>query len=204
MELSEVVARRRMIRRYRPDPVAPAVIERVVDTARRGPSAGFAQATSFVVVTDAALRRRLADVCGEARHVARGQQPWLSVAPVHVVPCADPGAYRRRYAEPDKAGGRGPDEWAVPWWWVDAGAALMLLLVAAVDAGLGAGLLDISDPHGVRATLRIPDDIDPLGVVTLGYAADDQPPSSGTRRPRRPLTAQLHWQRWHARPAGDR
>ena len=202
MELGEVVARRRMIRRYRPDPVDPAVIADVIDTARRAPSAGFAQGTAFVVVTDDALRRQLAEVCGEPRHVARGRRPWLSVAPVHVVPCVQPAVYHRRYAEPDKAGGRGPDDWAVPWWWVDAGAALMLLLLAAVDAGLGGGLLDVADPHGVRAALRIPDDVAPLGLVTLGYAVDEQPPSSATRRPRRPLSAQLHWQRWPAPPTG--
>lgn len=204
MEFSEVVARRRMIRRYRPDPVDPAVVERIIDTARRGPSAGFTQGTSFVVVTDDALRGRLAAVCGEARHVARGRLPWLSVAPVHIVPCVHASAYRRRYAAPDKAGGRGPDDWAVPWWWVDGGAALMLLLLAAVDADLGAGLLDIARPDGVRTTLGIPDDVEPLGLVTLGYPADEQPPSSGTRRPRRPLDAQLHWQHWRGDGSGVR
>lgn len=196
MELREVVARRRMVRRYHPDPVEPAVVDRIVDTARRGPSAGFAQGTSFVVVTDAASRRRIAELCDEPGHVARGRRPWVSVAPVHIVPCVRPSTYRERYAEPDKAGGRGPDDWAVPFWWVDGGAALMLLLLAAVDEGLGAGLLDIADRDGVRGLLGIPADVEPVGLVTIGHPADDQPPSSGTRRPRRPLASHLHRDRW--------
>lgn len=204
MDFGEVVTRRRMIRRYRTDPVDPAIVEHVVDTARRGPSAGFTQGTAFVVVTDEDARHRLAELCGEAEHVARGRLPWLSVAPVHVLPCVRVAAYRARYAEPDKAGGRGPDEWSVPYWWVDAGAAVMLMLLAAVDAGLGAGLLDIADRDGVRQALGIPADVDPVGLVTLGYPADEQPPSSATHRPRRRLSDQLHWQRWHARPAGGR
>lgn len=196
MEFSDVVSRRRMIRRYRPDPVDPDVLAAVVATARRGPSAGFSQGIAFVVVTDDAIRRRLADACGEPAHAARGRAPWLSVAPAHVVPCVRADDYRRRYAEADKAASPGPDGWAVPFWWVDGGAALMLLLLAAVDAGLGAGLLDIADREGVRNLLAIPADVEPLGLVTLGHPADDQPPSSATRRPRRPLDEQLHWQRW--------
>jgi nitroreductase len=72
----------------------------------------------------------------------------------------------------------------------------MLLLLAAVDAGLGAGLLDIADRAGVRALLDIPPDVEPLGLVTLGHPADMQPSSSASRRARRPLAEQLHWQRW--------
>lgn len=196
MEFADVVARRRMIRRYRPDPVDPDVVRRVIATACRGPSAGFSQGLAFVVVTDGQRRTRIAELCDEPAWVARGAVPWLSTAPVHVVPCVRRADYDARYAAPDKARSRAPRQWAVPFWWVDGGAALMLLLLAAVDEGLGAGLLDIADRAGVRALLDLPSDVEPLGLVTLGHAADDQPPSSASRRPRRPLAEQLHWQRW--------
>lgn len=196
MQFAEAVARRRMVRRYRPDAVDRAVVERIVATACRGPSAGFSQGQAFVVVTDPDRRARIAELCDEPAYVARGAAPWVSVAPVHVVPCVRRADYEARYAEADKAGSRGPQRWAVPFWWVDGGAALMLLLLAAVDEGLGAGLLDIADREGIRALLEIPFDVEPLGLVTLGYAADTQPPSSATRRPRRPLVEQVFWQRW--------
>lgn len=201
MQFAEVVARRRMVRRYRPDPVDVDVLVRLVDTARRAPSAGHTQAQAFVVVTDADLRARIAAVCDEPTWVARGREPWLSVAPAHVVPCVRVADYEQRYAAPDKADSRGPSGWDVPFWWVDGGAALMLLLLAAVDAGLGAGLLDVADPDGLRVLLDIPPDVAPLGLVTVGHPHDDQPLSSATRRPRRDLGEQLHWQRWNgARP----
>lgn len=199
MQFADVVARRRMIRRYRPDPIDPAVLQRVVATACRGPSAGFSQGQAFVVVTDAERRARIAELCDEPSWVERGAQPWLSSAPAHVVPCVRRADYDARYAAADKARSRGPGEWAVPFWWVDGGAALMLLLLAAVDAGLGAGLLDIADRAGVRALLDIPSDVEPLGLVTLGHAAGTQPPSSASRRVRRPLAEQLHWQHWSGR-----
>jgi nitroreductase len=196
VQFAEVVAQRRMVRRYRPDAVDRAVIERVVATACRGPSAGFSQGQAFVIVTDATQRARIAELCGEPAHVARGAQPWVSVAPVHVVPCVRRADYEARYTEPDKASSRGPAQWAVPFWWVDGGAALMLLLLAAVDEGLGAGLLDIADREGIRTLLQVPVDVEPLGLVTMGYAADTQPPSSATRRPRRRLAERVFWQRW--------
>ena len=199
MQLSEVVARRRMVRRYRPDPVDPAVLARIVDTARRAPSAGFSQGQAFVVVTDAARRARIAELCDEPAWVARGARPWVSVAPAHVVPCVRAADYHARYAEPDKAASRGPQGWEVPFWWVDGGAALMLLLLAAVDAGLGAGLLDVADRDGLRDLLGIPTDVEPLGLVTIGHPDERQPPSSASRRPRRDLHEQVHWQRWQGR-----
>jgi nitroreductase len=188
-----------MIRRYRPDPVDLALLQQVMATACRGPSAGFSQGQMFVVVTDTERRARIAELCDEPVWVERGAVPWLSTAPVHVVPCVRRADYDTRYAAVDKASSRGPQQWAVPFWWVDGGAALMLLLLAAVDAGLGAGVLDIADRAGVRALLDIPSDVEPLGLVTLGHPAETQPPSSASRRPRRPLAEQLHWQGWSGR-----
>ncbi|MEX2587715.1 MAG: nitroreductase family protein, partial [Actinomycetota bacterium] len=144
MEFSQVVRRRRMVRRYTAEPVSEDQVARIVDTARRGPSAGFTQGQSFVVVTDGDLRSEIARLAGEPGYLRRGFDPWLSSAPVHVVCCVSEEVYRRRYEEPDK---RKPAAaartWPVPYWYVDGGCALMLLLLAAVDEGLGAGLLDL-------------------------------------------------------------
>lgn len=197
MEFAEVVRARRMVRAYRPDPVDPAALERILDTARRGPSAGFTQALEFVVRTDAAERAALAELCGEADYRARGFPPWLSEAPVHVVPCVRPAAYAERYGEPDKAGSRPPAQWSVPYWWVDAGAGLQLLLLAAVDEGLGAGLLALADTPALRALLALPDDVAPLGLVTIGHPDPERERGPGSAaRGRRPLGALVHHGRW--------
>lgn len=214
MEFGEVVRRRRMVRAYRDAPVEPAAVERILDAARRAPSAGFTQGCEFVVVTDAPTRRRLAEACAEPAYVARGFPRWVSAAPVHVVPCVSEVAYRRRYAEPDKAASAGPDGWAVPFWWVDGGAALMLVLLAAVDEGLAAGFLDVADRPALKAVLAIPDEFEPLGLVTIGHPARDRRPdgrpdrppdgrpdrrSRSLRRGRRPLDDVVHRGGWGGR-----
>ncbi|MBA2318807.1 MAG: nitroreductase family protein [Euzebyales bacterium] len=199
MQFREVVRRRRITRRYSGEPVEPGALGRVLDAARRGPSAGFSQGQAFIVVTDPERRAGLAALAREAEWVARGFDPWVSSAPVLVVPCAEPDRYRARYAEADKARSAGPDGWGVPYWWVDGGAALMLLLLAAVDEGLAAGFLDVDDRDGVRRLLGIPSSVEPLGLVTLGHPAPDRR-SSSLARDRRPLEEVIHADGWQAPP----
>lgn len=174
MDFQQVVRRRHMVRSYRPDPVDPGAIDRIVDTARRAPSAGFSQPHRFVVVTREEVRTRIADACGEPAARARGLDPWLSVAPVHIIPCVDRQAYVRRYDQPDKAGSGGPAAWEVPFDWVDGGAALMLVLLAAVDEGLAAGFLAVVNER-LRQAVEIPPEWTPLGLVTVGHPADQGP-----------------------------
>lgn len=198
MEFEHAVRARKMVRRYTSEPVSPAQLERIMDLARRGPSAGFSQGTSFVVVTDNSLRRQIAEIAAEPRYVARGFAPWLSEAPVHVVCCVCEQAYRSRYDEPDKRRpGKPPRAWPVPYWYVDGGSAVMLLLLAATDEGLGAGFLDLGAEgyRQLKQLLGVPGDVEPIGLVTLGHPAAEQPSGSATR-PRRSRDDVVHHERW--------
>ena len=179
-----------MVRRYRPDPVAPAALERIARAALRGPTAGHAQGVSVVVVTDPERRAALAGLAGEADWVARGRSPWLSPAPALLVLCVEPGTYRARFARPDKD----PAALSVPWWWVDGGAALALVLLAAVDEGLAAGFLGAHRLPGLGDLLGLPDGVVPLGVVTIGHPSADA--AGPAPRPRRPAAEVLHRDRW--------
>jgi nitroreductase len=197
MELAEAVRRRRMVRNYTDDPVDPEVLARILETARRTPSAGFSQGQSMVVVTDAGTRRQIAELCDERAYVSMGFDPWISRAPVLVVVCTSAGRYLERYREPDKGGPDSPlgvaANWSVPYWWVDAGATMMLLLLAAVDEGLGAGFLG---PTGdLRGILGIPEDVSPVGIVTIGHPAPDRR-SGSLARGWRPESQVVHRERW--------
>jgi nitroreductase len=184
-----VVARRRMVRRYRPEAIDPAVLARIARAALRGPTAGHSQGVSVVVVTDAGRRAAVARLADEEAWVTRGRRPWLSPAPAHLVLCVEPAAYRRRYAEPDKD----PAALAVPWWWVDGGAALSLLLLAAVDEGLAAGFLGAHALPGLAELLGLPDGVTPLGVVTVGHPAQEEERAPRRRRPDSELLHGEHW-----------
>ena len=199
VEFQEVLRRRRMVRNYLPDPVATEALERIVQAARRAPSAGFSQGTGFVIVTEPELRTAIAASCHESEYVAAGFDPWISRAPAHIVLCVSEEVYHRRYRESDKVDDEGNEiDWPVPFWWVDAGAALMLVLLAAVDEGLAAGFLG-ANAEDLRTILKLPGEMVPVGIITMGYAAPDRR-SGSLKRGLRPYDQVIHWQTWTTGP----
>jgi nitroreductase len=175
MEFSDVLARRRMVRNYTAEPVDPAALDRIAAAALRAPSAGNSQAIGVVVVTNEKMKRDIADIADEPAYVEAGFDPWISKAPAHIVISASDKVYRDRYSEPDKLGPDGEEpDWPVPYWWVDAGASMMAVLLAAVDEGLGAGFLGVHSLPELAKLLGIPEHFQPIGVVTVGHAAPDR------------------------------
>ena len=191
MSLSDLLRQRRMVRDYQERPVEADKLERMLAACLRAPSAGHSQGVSLVVIQQPETRRRIAELAQESQWLARGYPAWLSQAPIHVVLCAEPLCYRQRYAEPDKS--EANQDWPVPYWFVDGGCALMLLLLAAADEGLAAGFQGIHNLPGLSALLDIPVAVEPLGLVTLGYAASRKPGHS-VARGRRP--GRVHHERW--------
>jgi nitroreductase len=90
------------------------------------------------------------------------------------------------------------DLWTVPYWYVDAGAAMMLLLLAAVDEGIAAAFVGGGKVDHLRELLSIPETFTPIGVALLGHAAPDaaQFRGSAATRKRRPATEVVHRERW--------
>lgn len=192
----QLVRKRRMVRNFTDKPVSNEVMERIIDAARRGPSAGYSQGIAFVALTDEAMRTRLAEIAGEHWYVRQGHEPFMSRAPLHIVITTSEQIYHDRYNEPDKKA-KGQEEigWPIPYWHTDAGAAMMLVLLGAVDEGLGSAFVGVQDPTELQAALGIPDDHMPIGIVFIGEAAPDKK-SGSLKRGRRPLETVLHRERW--------
>ncbi|HZA75530.1 MAG TPA: nitroreductase family protein [Acidimicrobiales bacterium] len=198
MELGDAVRRRRMVRAFDGRPVPPELVDRLLDLARRAPSAGNTQPWAFVVL-EGAQTATVWDITLPADRRRSFRWPGLLDAPVVVLPLVSADAYVDRYREPDKRTtglGSGVAAWPVPYWWVDGGMAVQTLLLAAVDAGLGAlfhGLFD--HERTVLDHLGVPDGWRALGAVALGWPAPDEPGrSAGRRRP--PLGDIVHRGRW--------
>lgn len=194
MDLHDAIRARRMVRAFGPTPIDDAVLDRVLDAARRVPSAGNAQGVDLLVVDEPERYWSLTFPGGRDGFRWQG----LFHAPVLVIPVVDPDTYARRYGEPDKAAtGLGAvDAWSVPYWWVDGGMAVQNLLLAAVDAGLGALFFGVFEHEPtVKAAFGIPDGHRIVGVVALGRPAPDEPGRSAARR-RRTFDETVHRGRW--------
>ncbi|HEX3394366.1 MAG TPA: nitroreductase family protein [Acidimicrobiales bacterium] len=197
MELREVLRRRRMVRDFEPRPVPADVVERVLASAARAPSAGFTQGWDLMVLegpeqTGSFWAASAPDDGGRAR----SGWPGVMRAPLLIVVLSSQAAYRARYAESDKAHlDLGAGEWPVPWWHVDAAFASLLMLLTAVDEGLGALFFAVSDVDGLRARFAIPSSHAPVGAIAMGYARPDRPSSSVARGHRRfdQVVHRGHW-----------
>jgi nitroreductase len=186
-----------MVRHFTAEPVPWEIVERIITAAQHAPSAGFSQGVSFVAVTDAATRRRVAEIAGEGGYTSTGFHPFVSEAPVQVIVCVSEKVYKDRYREPDKKPDPTAEEmgWPVPYWHTDAGCALMLILLAAVDEGLAGAFVGVWDQQGLRKLLGIPEHFTPIGVAMIGHPAPDVP-SPSLKRGRRKLEDVLHREHW--------
>ncbi len=198
MEFTEVVRKRRMVRHFTSEPVASEVIDRMLELTRHAPSAGFTQGQSFIVVTRPDLKKEIGRLCGEEEYIAGGFHPFVSEAPVLFIPCTSEAAYHRRYQESDKVNENGAEiEWPVPYWHMDIGCAVMILLLAAVEEGLGAGFAGFP-AEGLKelhTLLNIPAEVTPVGIIPVGHRAQDVP-SPSLKRGRKANTEYIHREGW--------
>jgi len=196
MEFRDTVLKRRMVRNFADKPVDPAIIDRILELARHAPSAGFTQGQSFIVVTRPELKKAIAATCEEDEYVQRGFAPFISNAPVLLIPCTSETAYHRRYQEADKVSEDGTEiVWPVPYWFMDIGCAVMIVLLAAIDEGLVTAFAGSKDLDTLRSLLNMPAEVTPIGVISLGYRAPDIP-SPSLRRGRKSDEEYIHREKW--------
>lgn len=168
-----VIAGRRDVRSYRPDPVPDDVLLRVLDAAHHAPSVGFMQPWSFVLVRDVELRQRIYEhfvaVNSRAADVFRDEDKrkyqalklqGILDAPLNVLVTCDP----------DRAGEHVLGRFTMPETDVYSTClAVQNLWLAARAEGLGVGWMSIMEPKVVRALLDVPERVVPVAYLTLGY-----------------------------------
>ncbi|GAA4074490.1 nitroreductase family protein [Nonomuraea soli] len=198
MEFQDVVDKRRMVRNYDPErPVPPEIRERILSNALHAPSAGFSQGWAFLTLEGDDIR-----TFWKAAVKDRGDDPWLQGlmnAPLLIIPLSHKQAYLDRYADSDK-GWEDKDEnrWPVPYWDIDTGFASLLMLLTAVDEGLGACFFGIppgENTRKFRSAFGVPDSYTAIGVISIGYRAQDRP-SPSLKRGRKPVEAVVHRGSW--------
>ena len=203
MEFSEVIRKRRMVRAFSDEPLDPAVVERVLAAGNRAPSAGFSQGYALLVLDQPEQLKPFWELMGTyhgaEEHAGPGFDP-VTQAPVVIVPLSCKEVYLDRYAREDK-GWTDRDEahWPVPYWDIDTGFMAMLMLLAAVDEGLGALFFGITpgDIGQFRELFGVPEKYLPIGAIALGHP-DPEADKGGSSRviKRRKLDDLVHRGRW--------
>jgi len=146
----ECIMTRRSIRTFSDEPVAPGLIETVLQAAMAAPSAGNSQPWHFVLITDRELLDKIPDFhpyAGMARQAQAG-----------ILACAEPGLEKH------------PGYWVI-----DCSAAVQNLLLALHSQGLGAVWVGVYPDQGridnFRNLLDIPDTVIPHSFIPIGHPA---------------------------------
>jgi FMN reductase [NAD(P)H] len=195
----ELLQQRRMVRHYTGEPAERDALERIVATVRRAPSAGFSQGQRLLVVDDPELLARIAALGDD--EPLEGVEPWFETAAAQVFVMTRERDYHERYQRDDKLQDGEEIEWPVPFWHVDAGAAMMLVLLAAIEEDLAAAVYGIfgDDEKKLRDLLRVPDDFTLVAGISIGYPLPDPGWSSKTSRAtqrRRTVDEVVKWNSW--------
>ena len=175
-------------------PVPAEVIDRIVGNGLRAPSAGFSQGWGFLVLDNPADVARFRDA-------VRPEDPekWFAAnvdAPLLIIAHSSKDAYLDRYALPDKGfTDRSDAWWPAPYWDIDAGFASLLMLLTAVDAGLGACFFGIPVERidAYRSAFGVPAQFNPIGAISIGYSDE---PSRDLSSRRKPEAETVHRGQW--------
>jgi nitroreductase len=199
MQFQDVVLSRRMVRDFSDEPVARALVERLVANGTHIPSAGYSQGFAFVVLTDPGQRRLFWETTSGPEWRGESESVPLTRAPVLIVPLAHKQAYLDRYALPDKA--HTPlareEHWPAPYWDIDTGFGVMLILLTAVDLGLGALYFGIFQGEQVLMdALGVPGGYRPIGAIAVGHPTPGQRSEPTLPTGRRRLAEVVKWERW--------
>ena len=204
----KVMAARRDIRSFLPDPVDGDALARILAAAHQGPSVGLMQPWNFIVIHDLAVRAQLQALAEAERqraadnyeglrrdHYLRLKVEGLLDAPCTICVTSDPtrgGTVLGRSTIPETA-------------LMSTACAIENLWLAARAEGLGVGWVSFYRPQDVRALLNIPDSVDPVALLCLGYTAHfpDRPLLERVDwERRRPLSAAVYQDRWGAAWSG--
>jgi 5,6-dimethylbenzimidazole synthase len=179
--LRVLLAWRRDVRRFRPDPLPGGAIERMIELACLAPSVGLSQPWRFVLVDDpdrrAAIRADFAE-CNRAALAAQTSDRAARYARLKLAGLDDAPCQLAVFADPEPEQGHGLGRLTMPeMTQYSAVAAVHTLWLAARAEGIGMGWVSILDPDAVRAILDVPAAWRLIGYFCLGYPAveDDTP-----------------------------
>jgi nitroreductase len=167
METWDAIRARRNVRAYSDRPIAREDLDRILEAGRRAPSSRNWQPWDFVVVTEPAQRAELSKVWQFGAYVAAAQ------------------------AVVALAGEIQQEERQRLWQQFDHGQAMMSMMLAAADLGIGSGHSAVGDQKLARSVLGLPDDRECFALLALGYPAD-QPLAPLRRLNRRPFDDVVH------------
>ena len=172
--LKELLLNRRVVRNYLETNEEFPNLSDIPKLAIKIPTAGFSRGIEIISVENKKNIKKLAIYANEESYLKKGYGKWLSNSKAIFLILINEQAYHERYKELDKQNQTSSSNWSVPYWYVDAGAAMMNCMLLVEETGLKSGFLGSHNMEiqKIKSLLGIPEDIEILGFVTAGVEGD--------------------------------
>ena len=168
--LKELLLNRRVVRNYLETNEEFPNLSDIPKLTIKIPTAGFSRGIEIISVENKKNIKKLAIYANEESYLKKGYGKWLSNSKAIFLILINEQAYHERYKELDKQNQTSSSNWSVPYWYVDAGAAMMNCMLLVEETGLKSGFLGSHNMEiqKIKSLLGIPEDIEILGFVTAG------------------------------------
>ena len=168
--LQNLLANRKIVRNYIETTKEYSELQKVIDYAIKIPTAGFSRGIEFLHISKKENINKLAKLANEESYVQKGFNKWISNSLSIYLILINEKAYHDRYSEKDKKNSTQSYEWIVPYWYVDAGAAMMNCMLLIEEIGLKSGFLGSHNMKSseIKSLMKIPESYQLLGFVTAG------------------------------------
>ena len=154
MELNEAIKQRRVVRKFRPDPIPDDALYKIIDSARWAPSPFNTQPWEFIIIRNQETLKKLGQAAPTAQYLADAP---MAIAVV-ILPIKTKYPFNHEAGEHKYAGA----------------IAVQNIMLTAWELGIGTGWATI-DSDKVKNILHIPNEFDVLTVIPMGYSLDSPP-----------------------------
>lgn len=184
--LESLLSSRKIVRNYKKVDFDKKTLNEIANYAIKIPTAGFSRGIEIIQVFNDNTIMNISNLFNEKRFKEQGKDPWISHSVALFFIILNENAYHERYSRNDKIKAVNSKDWDVPYWFVDAGAAMMNCMLLLEEKKLSSGFMGLhnTNRNNVHKLLDIPENYLIIGMITAGVEnkVNDKSPSKIERK----------------------
>lgn len=168
--LENLLNNRKVVRNYKKTSLEDTNLKNISKFSIKIPTAGFSRGIEILNTLDVKKIKNVSKIFNEDNFIKDGKSPWISNSLALFFILLNEEAYHHRYSKNDKTNAVNSKDWDVPYWYVDAGAAMMNCILLIEEKELSSGFMGLHniDRKKIHEEFKIPDTYQIIGMITAG------------------------------------
>jgi len=168
--LENLLNNRKVVRNYKKTSLEDTTLKNISKFSIKIPTAGFSRGIEILNTFDVKKIKNVSRIFNEDNFIKDGKSPWISNSLALFFILLNEEAYHHRYSKNDKTNAVNSKDWDVPYWYVDAGAAMMNCILLIEEKELSSGFMGLHniDRKKIHEEFKIPDTYQIIGMITAG------------------------------------